>query len=109
MTTLTDEITGVKNELNKVLNDLSDIAVDNIESKLNSIGESINLLDGKRNKLREKYPEEELKKYNVELDLVIKEIINKFDDIINENKSEQNKLGTELKNMLNKKKLANYR
>ena len=109
MTVLVEHIDIIKHELEKINDSLNELTEANFESKMKLVESSIKRLDIKRDDLKKTYPEEELKKYNQEIDLLVKEIVNKFDNAIDNNKNEQQKLGKELRNILNKKKLANYR
>ncbi|MGE5399610.1 MAG: hypothetical protein ACM3S2_04345 [Ignavibacteriales bacterium] len=99
------EINAILELLLVALDRLND---ENFGSVMAELEENIRKMNSLRDELKENYDIGVLGKYEPELNSLTKQLENKFDNIINEIKTEQNKISLELKNIQNKKKLVNY-
>lgn len=99
------EINAILELLLVALDRLND---ENFGSVMAELEENIRKVNSLRDELKENYDIGVLGKYEPELNSLTKQLENKFDNIINEIKTEQNKISLELKNIQNKKKLVNY-
>ncbi|MBU2492288.1 MAG: hypothetical protein KJ571_06645 [Bacteroidetes bacterium] len=102
------DIVVLKNDLDKILFNLKNVSENTFESRMDFINATLSKVKKKREELLKIHPVEELKKFNYELEDYIKQIVENFDNIIAEKKAEQDKIGSELKKINNKKKLTNY-
>ena len=98
----------LKNDLDKILFNLVNVSENTYSSRMEFINKTLAKVKKKREDLLNIHPAEELKKFNPELEIYIKQIVENFDNIIAENKAEQNRIAAELKKINNKKKLTNY-
>ena len=98
----------LKNDLDKILFNLVNVSENTFGSRMEFINKTLAKVKKKREDLLNIHPAEELKKFNPELEIYIKQIVENFDNIIAENKAEQNRIAAELKKINNKKKLTNY-
>lgn len=108
-TGLRDDIQNIKLILTDILNVLNKINTENFDQLFPKANELTKSVVKKREELRQLYPEETLRSFNPELDIILKEINKKSDSVLLELKTEQNKVSEELKNSINKKNLAKYR
>ncbi len=100
-------ILDIKNELNQVIDNLDNIDVD-FDKKIDHVDLFSEEIRKKREYLLNNYPKEDLEIFNDEIDILIKQIVKKFDSIIESKKNTQNELKVKLKKTLNQKKLVNY-
>ncbi len=102
-------ISALKQELNQVLFGLNGTNDFNFEDKMNFVIKKLEFIKSKKEELILKFNKEDLEKFNPDLDLIIKEISVKFDNMVTEKVSLKNKIGQELKTKQNEKKLVNYK
>jgi len=102
------DIVILKNDLDKILFNLENVSVNTFESRMEFINKTLAKIQKKREDLLNIHPVEELRKFNPELEIYIKQIVKNFDNIIAEKKAEQERISSELKKINNKKKLTNY-
>ena len=108
MESLNAKIEKLGATLNSVNSELESFGNDNFDKKIERLTFLREWIKKQRNELLDKYDKEELKVYNIELDKQIKQIHEKFDNIIESNKKTQKDVSVQLKNLLNNKKLVNY-
>ncbi len=97
----------IKKELNRVINNLDNID-DEFEAKLDKIDLFSEEIKKKREYLLDNYSKDELEIFNNEIDVLIKQIVKRFDNIIESKKNTRDELKVKLKNTINQKKLVNY-
>lgn len=102
------DIVILKNDLDKILFNLENVNQNTFESRMEFINKTLARVKKKREDLLNIHPVEELRKFNPELEIYIKQIVENFDNIIAEKKEEQDKISSELQKINNKKKLTNY-
>ena len=102
------DIVILKNDLDKILFNMQNVCENTYESRMEFINKTLAKVKKKREDLLNIHPVEELRKFNPELEIYIKQIVENFDNIIAEKKEEQEKISSELKKINNKKKLSNY-
>ena len=102
-------IAVIKQDLNQLLFGLNGINEYNFDEKMVSVNKRLLSIKSKKEKLIASFDKSELEKFNPEIDLIIKEINIKFDNMIEEKTKLKNKIGHELKNVQNEKKLVNYK
>lgn len=100
------------NEINMILEQIS-VALESInEENINEVLSRLNLKLQKittiKTELESKYEKSLLKSHEGKLNILTKQIYERFDNIISEIKTEQGLIQTELINIQNKKKLVNY-
>ena len=103
------DVFQLKNDFEKVIITLEEIDSENVIEKNRQIELLTKSIARKRQNLVNNHLAKDLKKINGEFDKLIKQIIEKFDNIIETKKTEQHKIGVELRNSLNAKKLVKYR
>ena len=108
MDQLNSHIYDLKSDLQTVINYLNELDDDNFSSKFSFINNSITKIRNKRELLLEKFSRDDLKKFNSELDFFVKQITDKFDNIIEDKQTQQKLVSAQLKSTLNQKKLVNY-
>ena len=102
------DIAILKNDLDKILFNLKNVSSNTFESRMEFIHKTLAKVKKKRENLLNIHSVEDLRKFNPELEIYIKQIVENFDNIIAEKKEEQEKVSSELKKINNKKKLTNY-
>lgn len=102
------DIVVLKNDLDKILFNLQNVSENTYESRMEFINNTLAKVKKRREELLNIHPAEELKRFNPELEIYIKQIVEKFDNIISEKKVEQERISSELKKINNQKKLSNY-
>lgn len=108
MRELTNNLDEIKNYLFLVLENLDDINSMNFNEKMSNVNSLIREIEHKRTYIKTNFNQESLAGKSDLFHTEIKQIRSKFDDIIEEKKSEQNKISSELNKIVNKKKLINY-
>ncbi|NOX18206.1 MAG: hypothetical protein GXO87_07985 [Chlorobi bacterium] len=108
MESLENKIEKLGATLNSVGLELESFGDDNFDKKIERLSFLRDWVNKQRQDLIAEYDKEALKVYNIELDKQIKQIHEKFDNIIESNKKTQKEVSVQLKNLLNNKKLANY-
>lgn len=108
-TYLTDSLIKIEKGLNKVLYELSQITEENLDDKMNIIQEETRIVFSLRDELKQKYPEDLLKKNNKYFENTINKINTMFDSTLIKLKDSQKKVAEELSALQNKKKLFLYR
>jgi transcriptional regulator of heat shock response len=108
MNSLETKIEKLSATLNSVSAELESFDKDNFDKKIERLNFLKEWIEKQRSELISEYNREELKTYNIELDKQIKQIHEKFDNIIESNKKTQKDVSVRLNNLLNNKKLANY-
>ncbi|MGE5431764.1 MAG: hypothetical protein ACM3QX_11855 [Syntrophomonadaceae bacterium] len=99
------EISSILQGLLQAMDGLND---ENFEATMAEFKSKTSRIDELKFQLKTAYEPETLSKYEPEVIKLTKQLSNKFDNIITKVKTEQNAIGLELKNIQNKKKLANY-
>ncbi len=94
--------------LDNVLNTLSNFSSKKFEDNISRINLNIDKFEQLRQKLIKKNDRAELRRASQSLNEKVKQILLFYDNIIEEKKGEQNSIKSELKDLLNKKKLNNY-
>jgi hypothetical protein len=102
------DIVILKNDLDKILFNLENVSTNTFESRMEFINKTLARVKKKREDLLNIHPVEELRRFNPELEIYIKQIVENFDNIIAEKKEEQEKVSSELKKITNQKKLTHY-
>ena len=105
---LIEKIAEIKEALKGIENSLNEIGEENFEEKFYYIRETINRTQSIREELKKEFTDNELKKYNPEMDIQIKQIRKMFDSVVREKIVERDAAGIKLKNTLNQKKIASY-
>jgi ElaB/YqjD/DUF883 family membrane-anchored ribosome-binding protein len=101
-------ILEIKDELNQVIDNLDNID-DVFKEKIDKIDLFSDDIKKKREYLLNNYKKEDLEIFNNEIDILIKQIVEKFDSIIKSKQKTQKEIKVELKKTLNQKKLVNYK
>lgn len=109
MENIESKINFLKNNLKEVVSYLDNITEENFDESILQIENCLKDFEIVRNELKESHKESDLKKYNENFTLLIKEIQKRFDSRLQENKFIQKDIVKELNKVVNKKKLANYR
>ncbi|MCU7495305.1 MAG: hypothetical protein HF314_05800 [Ignavibacteria bacterium] len=94
--------------LEAIMADLQGINEENFEATMAAINEKTAKINALKLELKASYDRETLSKYEPGLIKLTKQLSNKFDNIISKVKTEKDAIGLELRNIQNKKKLANY-
>ena len=100
-------ILEIKNELNQIIDNLDNID-DAFDTKIDNIDLFSEEIRKKREYLLNNYQKEDLEIFNKEIDVLIKQIVERFDSIIENKKNTQDEIKVKLKKTLNQKKLVNY-
>lgn len=108
MSALELKIRELNSNLEWILESLEGLSDENFEALMAEINEKTLRINDLKLQLKTDYDQETLSKYEPGLIKLTKQLSNKFDNIITKVKTEQNAIGLELKNIQNKKKLANY-
>lgn len=108
MDELKANIDQLKEKLNNIIDYTEKLDVDEFESDYKELVEESKSINHIRENLLKKYPREDLIPYNIEIDILIKQIRENFDNIVQAKKSIQAELKKELNQLINKRKLANY-
>ncbi|MGD8777587.1 MAG: hypothetical protein PVH88_01350 [Ignavibacteria bacterium] len=101
-------ILEIKDELNQIIDNLDNID-DVFKEKIDKIDLFSDDIKKKREYLLNNYKKEDLEIFNNEIDILIKQIVEKFDSIIKSKQKTQKEIKVELKKTLNQKKLVNYK
>ena len=80
----------------------------NLDSQMKKIKNLIKNIEKSKNILKSQFGRDELHRFNKNFHDITKQIVNKFDDIIESKKFEQDFVGNELKKAANRKKLIKY-
>jgi len=105
---LDDCMIKLENEFIGILNELDHLDAHNFQTKFDKINSMKNkIAEGRINYLKQ-FERSQLKKYNPKFDLLIKQITKKFDSIVLEKRNKQREISSQLKILLNQKKLVNY-
>ncbi len=102
------EIAVIRNKFQNINRRLTKISEGGDNSQISKIESEMLFLEKEKKRLTDKYGSENLKKYNLEFDPVIKQILEKLDNIVEKYTSERDTTAANLKNYYNKKKLLNY-
>ncbi len=102
------KIQNIKNEFVKINSLLENYSGENFDEVISEIESSAKKMNSIKNELTAQYPNSELKKFNVEFQTLIKQINNKFDNIIDGVKLSQAEISKELANLNNQKKITAY-
>lgn len=108
MADLTNNLNDLKNCLFSVLDNLDDINNENFDSRMCNVNSLIKQIEDRRLFIRENFSNDSLIGKSDLLNMTVKQIRSKFDDIIEEKKNEQKRISAELNKIINKKKLINY-
>lgn len=108
MADLTNNLNDLKNYLFSVLDNLDDINNENFDSRMCNVNSLIKQIEDRRLFIRENFSNDSLIGKSDLLNMTVKQIRSKFDDIIEEKKNERKKISAELNKIINKKKLINY-
>jgi len=107
--TLHENIMVLEGYLNNVLNSLTNFNANNkFRDNISRINYNIDKFERLRQKLLEENNREELRRASQGLNEKVKQILLFYDNIIEQNENEQKKIKSELKDLINKKKLNNY-
>lgn len=91
-----------------VFTDIASISEDNFDRILAELDDKISQILTLKEELKNNYSKQILMQYEEKLSHLAKQLKERFDNIIREKKTEQAKIGLELSNIQNKKKLAIY-
>ena len=108
MDNLNNDIAKIREDFNRIIFYLENFSMDNFDQEISNINKLIKKIEIQRKVMQRKYLDWELKKHNENLDITIKEIVKKFDSIIEQKTLVQKEVSEELKKSLNEKKLINY-
>ncbi len=108
MSELNNNLSELKNYLYLVLNNLDELDNDNFSTKMDNVNSLIKRIDQKRKFIKNNFSEESLQGKSDLLHTTVKQIVARFDDIIEDKKKEQVEISSELNKLVNKKKLINY-
>ena len=108
MVELNSSLSQLKNNLYLVLNNLEELNEDNFDNKMKDVNSLIKQIEEKRVYIKNKFSAESLHGKSDLLHTAVKQIIAKFDGIIEGKKKEQIEISSELNKLANKKKLINY-
>lgn len=109
MDVLDAEIKRMETFLDNVENSFTNLQEDNFDSCMERIKINISKFEDTRNKLILNNSRELLRRRSQGLGQKVKQIYRRFDNVIKEKKSEQDKLKSLLLDSLNQKKLNNYK
>lgn len=109
MDVLDAEIKRMETYLDNVENSFTNLQEDNFDSCMERIKINISKFEDTRNELIINNSRELLRRRSQELGQKVKQIYRRFDNVIKEKKSEQDKLKSLLLDSLNQKKLNNYK
>jgi len=108
MQELNNSLNQLKNDLYLVLNNLDELNEDNFNNKMQDVNSLIKQIEKKRVYIKKKFSAESLHGKSDLLHTAVKQIVAKFDGIIEEKKEQQIEISSELNKLVNKKKLINY-
>ncbi len=94
--------------LDSVINSLSNIKDSNAGKNIKRVIAIIDKFERLRTNLLQNYDREELRRASQHMNRKVKQILQIYDNIIEQNKNEQEKVKNELKDLINRKKLNNY-
>jgi len=103
------EIKRMESYLDNVENSFSNLKEDNFDDCMERIRFNMSKFESKRNELIKNNSRELLRRRSQVLGRKVKQIYLRFDNVIEEKKSEQEKLRLLLFDSLNQKKLNNYK
>lgn len=109
MDVLDAEIKRMETYLDNVENSFTNLQEDNFDSCMERIKINMSKFEHTRNELIINNSRELLRRRSQELGQKVKQIYRRFDNVIKEKKSEQDKLKSLLLDSLNQKKLNNYK
>ena len=109
MNTVDEEIKRMETYLDNVENSFTNLRDDNFDSCMERIKFNISKFEYVKNELVEKNSRDLLRRRSQGIELKVKQITRRFDNVIKEKKSEQDKLKSLLLDSLNQKKLNNYK
>jgi hypothetical protein len=102
------EIKEIESVLHLIYTTIKNITDENCDHMLSELDIKIKKVNLLRNQLKNKYNKAVLVEYEPTLGALTKQIREKFDNIIEEKKTEQARIGLELADIQNKKKLLIY-
>lgn len=102
-----EDVNGLKNQLAGVINYLDEFE-DNHSKNPGNLSRMMSDIKIVRENMLKKYKKEELEKFNQELDFYIKQIAEKFDNMIEQKSSERDQIAVKLQDFVNRKKIAKY-
>ncbi|GBD89821.1 hypothetical protein BMS3Abin04_00534 [bacterium BMS3Abin04] len=109
MDVLDTEIKRMETYLDNVENSFTNLQDDNFDSCMERIKINISKFEDTKNELIKNNSRELLRRRSQGLGQKVKQIYQRFDNVIKEKKSEQDKLKSLLLDSLNQKKLNNYK
>lgn len=102
------KIKEISSILESLLKSLESLNGENFEATMAEFTAKTRKVDDLKIELKNSYDQEVLLKFEPGLMKLTKQLSNKFDNIITKVKTERDAVALELKNIQNKKKLANY-
>ncbi len=108
-TSLDFEINKLESYFDNLENALNNISEDNFEKCIKRINANVNKIFETRSELIQNNSSEILRRRSQSMEDRVKLILQKFDNIIEKNKTEQVKVKNDLGKLLNKKKLIHYK
>lgn len=109
MNDLNRHISVIKQDLNQVLFGLNGVNDYNFDEKMEFVNQRLLSIQKMKEEMLKHFDKKELEKFNPELDLIIKEINIKFDNMVEERIRIKDRIGKEIKSKQNEKKLVNYK
>jgi len=106
---LTKKVENIYVDCEEFLGILNEINIGNFDEKFVILENRTKIIQDKKSSLNKSFDVSELKKFNIKFDPLIKQINERFDNILEDIKIEQKKVFNQLKEEFNKKKLASYR
>ena len=103
------EISSLISEMNTLLSILENCNKNTSVQHIESVTKQVEIIYKNRNALIQKYPLVDLKKFNDQFEVLIKQILENLDNIIEVVKLERLNVGLELKNSLNQKRITSIR
>jgi hypothetical protein len=102
------KIKEIKMILEQISEALLQLNAENFDPVLTELNQNLSKITAIKQDLKSQFDLPTLKSHEEPLNILTKQIYERFDNIINEMKREQTLIQIELKNIQNKKKLANY-
>jgi hypothetical protein len=109
MEAITVYIEKIEILLIQVLNIFESLNDDNFESQLNSARDKMDTVKKIKTEIQGIYKKEEMIPFEEKLHFLAKQIEERFDNMIKEKNLERDRIGQEIEQLKNKKKLQNYR
>ncbi len=108
MEKLQNDINNIKFLLNEVLQVINSVDDKNFDNNLIKAKHGMEKMVELKLSLKKTYPYEELKKYDLELVEITKQIQDSFDNLFTRKKNQFAELGKQIAALRNKSKLVNY-